>query len=121
MKRDMELIRKILLAIEDSPTGYAPNEIKVEGYTDDQIGYHEYLLVKAGLARGTETTNTGSLSPSVIIMGLTWEGHEFIDASRDEPRWKTAMGIVKEKSGSITMGALKDLLTSLIKVSIGLG
>ena len=53
MKRDLELIRKMVLAIEDAPSGYAP-ELKFEGYTDEQVGYHAYLLLDAGLAKGED-------------------------------------------------------------------
>ncbi|MCX5850419.1 MAG: hypothetical protein NTW65_13400 [Deltaproteobacteria bacterium] len=30
--------------LESEPNGYAPNEINIEGYTPEQIGYHAYLL-----------------------------------------------------------------------------
>ena len=119
MKRDMELIRKILLAIEDSPTGYAPRDLAIDGYTAEQFGYHAHLMLEAGLVRGADAT-TRSSGPNATIFGLTWKGHEFAEAARDESRWKNAMGIVKEKGGSITMDVLKDLLTSLMRSAIGL-
>jgi hypothetical protein len=37
------------------------------------------------------------------VSRLTWEGHEFLDAARDEKRWKKAMSTVKEKGGTITI------------------
>ncbi len=36
MKRDMDLIRAMLLAIEAHPTGFAP-KIEISGYTQEQI------------------------------------------------------------------------------------
>jgi hypothetical protein len=39
MKRDMDLVRKIALLIEEHPSGFAPTNITVEGYSHDQIGY----------------------------------------------------------------------------------
>lgn len=53
MKRDLDLIRKMLLAIEESPSGFAP-ELKFPGYTDAQIGYHAYLLIDAS-SHGVKT------------------------------------------------------------------
>lgn len=120
MKRDLELIRKILLMVESSPTGYAPDEIIVEGYTAEQIGYHAYLMIQAGLVEGSDVTNMESPGPEWRINNLTWWGHEFAEAARDESRWKKAMGIIKEKGGSITMDVLKDLLTSLMKGAFGI-
>jgi len=97
MKRDLELIRKMVLAIEDSPSGWAPDR-KFEGYTDTQVGYHAYLLIDAGLARGREAHDTLSKGPEGLISNLTWAGHEFADASRDETRWRKAMGVYRRRA-----------------------
>lgn len=120
MKRDMELIRKMLIAIEDHPDVYAPDPLKIEGYSDEVIGYHAYLLIDAGLARGDDTTEMGRTSPIAIIFKLTWAGHEFCQAAREETRWKKAMGFVAEKGGSITFTVLTELLASLMRKAVGL-
>ncbi len=120
MKRDLELIRKMMLAIEDAPSGWAPQGLKIEGYTDEQVGYHAYLLLDAGFAKGEDATTLGSQSPEGFISRLTWEGHEFADAARDETRWRKAMGVVQEKGGIVTIGVLTQLLVSLMKSALGL-
>lgn len=119
MKRDLDLIRKMLLAVEDGPSGYAPHLV-FEGYTDEQVGYHAYLLMDAGLARGADVTSHSNNSPEAIVQSLTWEGHEFIDAARDDTRWQKAKSIVAEKGGGITLDLLKALLVSLTKTALGL-
>jgi hypothetical protein len=118
MRRDLELIRKMLLAIEDAPSGFAP-DLSFEGYPDAQISYHAYLLIDAGLAKGSDVTTMGSEGPEAIITSLTWAGHEFAEAARDEAWWKKAMGIVKDTGGTITLDVLKQLLTSLMKAALG--
>lgn len=120
MKGDMELIRKLVVALEEAPTGYAPDDLEIEGYTDEQIGYHAHLMIDAGLATGSNMTHIGSSSPEAMLTSLTWAGHEFADAARDETRWKKAMGIVQEKGGSITLSVLTQLLTTLMKGALGL-
>ena len=99
MKRDMNLIRKLVLAIEDDPNGYAPRDIEIDEYTPDQINYHAYLIVDAGLAEGERVDTMNSRGPEVLLTNLTWAGHEFADAARDEKRWKRAMAIVRRKAG----------------------
>ena len=47
MRRDWDLIRTMMLTIEDSASGWAPSELKVDGYTDAQVGYHAYLSLPA--------------------------------------------------------------------------
>ena len=119
MKRDLGLIRKMVLAIEDAPSGWAP-DLKFEGYSDAQVGYHAYLLIDAGLAKGEDASTMGSEAPEGFISSLTWAGHEFADAARDEARWKKAMGVVQEKGGSVTIGVLTQLLVALMKGAFGL-
>ena len=66
MKRDMDLIRKIMLAMEEHPSGYAPDKIIIDGYSEEQIGFHLYQLLRSGLIEGIETTNSMSSSPEAI-------------------------------------------------------
>ncbi|MGH7137033.1 MAG: DUF2513 domain-containing protein [Pirellulales bacterium] len=51
---------------------------------------------------------------------LTWSGHEFLDAARDEGRWTEAKRLTKEKAGSITMAALTQILTRLMTQALGM-
>lgn len=120
MKRDLELIRKMILAIEDAPTGRAPGRLEFDGYTYGQVAYHAYLLVDAGLAKGHDITAIGSDGPEALITSLTWAGHEFADAARDETRWKKAMTTVQEKGGAVTLGVLTQLLIALMKGALGI-
>jgi hypothetical protein len=118
MKRDMELIRKLVLALE-ACDGFAP-AISVEGYTPQQIGYHSHLMGEAGLAHVSDATNFESVGPMADLMYLTWEGHEFADAARDENRWNKAKDLVKDKAGAVTVGVFTQLLTWLAKSSLGI-
>jgi len=120
MKREMDLIRKMILALEEAPSGFAPQDLHVDGYSPEQIGYHAHLMIEEGLAKGTSTTHLRSSSPAAIVRSLTWAGHEFADAARDEARWKKAMGMVKEKTGSVSIAVLTQLLTGLMKGALGL-
>ena len=119
MKRDVDLIRKMVFAIEDADSGWAP-KLSFDGYTESQVGYHAYLLVDAGLVKGADVSTHGSQAPQALITSLTWAGHEFADAARDETRWKKALGIVTEKGGTITFEILKQLLLNLMKETFGL-
>ena len=120
MKRDLDLIRKIILSIEESESAQAPTHLAVEGYTEAQINYHAWLLVDAGLAMGADTTHMESDGPAAIITNLTWTGHEFAEAARNENRWKAAITTVKEKAGTATVAVLTQLLAEYMKRSLGL-
>lgn len=120
MKRDLELIRKLVLAVESSPSGYVKEDVKIEGYSPEQIGYHSYLLIDAGLARGVDITTSGSSSPNWRLLHLTSAGHDFADSARDESTWRKATGLVKDKAGTVTLDVMKQVLASVIKDTLGL-
>ncbi len=120
MKRDLELIRKLVLATEASPTAYVRNDIEIEGYSPEEIGYHSYLLVDTGLAKGVDTRTLGKSSPDWRILHLTSAGHDFADAARDEGTWRKATGLVKDKVGGVTLDVMKQVLISLIKNALSL-
>src|SRR5262245_43162701 len=120
MRRDLDLIRKILLTVEDLPTGNVPEEIEIEGYTEEQIGYHSYLLVDSGLAKGVDIGAVGDTSPNWQLIHLTSAGHEFAEAARNETSWNKAKSIVKEKAGGATLDILKEVLVGVVRGTLGL-
>ena len=111
MKRDFDLFRKILLFVENAPSGFAPT-IVLDGYSGAEIGYHAHLLIEAGLARGVDVTNLGSTAPESLITNLTWAGHEFAELVRDESRWEQAMSSLRAEGRGVTLDELKRLLSS---------
>jgi hypothetical protein len=115
MKRDMDLVRKILQAVEAEASGYAPNELKIEGYSDEEIGYHALLMAEAGLVIGADITGMGDTTPTGMIQRLTWEGHDFLDAARQEAIWQKARESIGATVGGVTFGVLKALLIALAK------
>src|SRR3954452_19398211 len=112
----MELIRKMVLLMEDHPTGWAPRGMTIEGYTRDQIGYHAYLLVDAGLADGSDVTTTGSSGPEYLLNHLTSAGHDFADSARAQYIWDEVTADMRAKGiVSATVDVLKKLLDKRIR------
>lgn len=52
MKRDLDLIRKLIIAVEGRPSEAPLGKEVADGYTPEQIGYHNYLLVDAAKKKG---------------------------------------------------------------------
>ena len=111
MKRDMDLVRKILLQCEKQESGFPPEKLEIEGYSDAQIGYHVHLMGEAGLLHIVDRTHMQSEAPEAIPLGMTWEGHEFLDAARSETVWEKAKGAASSV-GSVAFGVLKNVLTA---------
>src|SRR5688500_16315619 len=114
MQRDMDLVRQILLAVEDHPNGFAPNDITIAGYTSEQISYHAHLMGEAGLLNVIDITTNDSTGPEGMIRSMTWLGHEFIEAAREPSRWNQAKQVL-HKAGGASFQVWTAVLTQLVK------
>ena len=128
MKRDMNLIRDLLLAVE----GYTDEEgtpgeevvaslTKDGAYTEFQVNYHADLLREAGLILASEMSSAGSDTSVFIFDRLTWEGYEFLDNARDDTRWNQVKRLAEQKTGALSFEVVKSLLVQLAKSAAGLG
>lgn len=110
MKRDMDLIRSLLLQVEDIASAH------LDPYTKEQILYHKNLLVEAHLVHGRALHGDDQLL-AVMIDRLSWEGHEFLDAVRDENVWQQTKGRV-EKINSTPLVIIKEVAINIVRTTI---
>ena len=82
-----------------------------------EVVYHVKLLEEAGLVEIRDLSNLSGLR--YWPTRLTWAGHEFLDAARDDTRWQKAKRFVIEKTGSLSFDLLKQVLTKIGIDSIG--
>ena len=72
MKRDMDLIREILLMVEKSKTPLIVNDLDLSEYDKFVVKYHVGLMNKAGLITATDGQ---PIDDDIhLINGLTWDG-----------------------------------------------
>lgn len=119
MKRDMDLARKILFAVEELPKqqkGFV--DIKIDGHTNEEINYHLIILMDAGLIKADYVDNK-LIDYIWKSIRLTWEGHEFIEAARDNTRWEKAKGAMVQVGG-FALDVMKQLLVQFLKEELKL-
>jgi hypothetical protein len=114
MKRDMNLIRLLLLRMEDE------QEIDLSNYSEEQKIYHSALLVEAGLIDGVIATDQQGYPSGVVSIRLTWKGHDFLDAARSDSVWKKVTDSMRSKGLSLTFDLLKELLSITLRHEIGM-
>ncbi len=119
MKRDMELIRAMLLQIEAHENPTVRIRIEVEGYSAQEIVYHVKLLAEAGLIEAYDASSTRELY--WIPKHLTWSGHEFLDAVRHEVVWSRTKEIVEDKGGAVPFEIWQSLALSIARSLLGIG
>ena len=118
MKRDMELIRMVMLEAEKSKDPYELIDPKFEGHSETEISYHTALLVDAGLLHGKDRSAIGVFRWSAGA--LTWAGHEFVEAVRDDEIWKEALAITAKSGNGTVFELLTKALMSVLHRRAGL-
>ncbi len=123
-ERDLDLIRDILIEIESGRRSYcvlSKSEatalmIAKDDTLDDafakKLSYHLGLIEQAGFAE-FQKTGGGML----LVEGLTWQGHEFLNNIRPLDIWDHA----KEHASSLggfSMELVADLAKGLIKTKV---
>lgn len=120
MKRDLELIRKLLLAAEAHEHGFLTDALRVDGWSEEQVGFHVYLLGQAGFMNVVENTTIGDKSPSALPLNLTWAGYEFLEAAKDDTVWAKAKEKVLKPAGGVALDVLVAWLKNEAKSRLGL-
>jgi hypothetical protein len=106
MKRDMDLIREILRAVEACEDSHGINSPIIEGYNEAQIAYHLRLLVDGGLIEVGSVAGEFQQEDEYIGINLTWGGQEFLNAARDDSLWKKAKEAVINSGVGFTVQSL---------------
>lgn len=116
MKRDMELIRKILMQLEESQTHDLPVQLNIEGYIQEEINSNVGIAWEGGLIKIYGKPIITLNSPTRYLPTcLTWEGYDFLDASRNDNVWKRVLKVAKEKGGGLAYEVFKALLIQYAK------
>lgn len=97
MKRDMELVRLILLKIEEEYSSTAISNLNISGYDMETVAYHCKILNEAGLISDYGARYADNSLWSFDVGSLTWEGNDFLDKIRDNSQWKKVKDVIVQK------------------------
>jgi len=125
MKRDLELIRKVLAHVEErNPEGAETLErghIKIPDYADTMVWQHVSLLVDAGFLVDRSYiyySNPQFGDKFKVLTGrgiwLTWKGYEFLADTREERVWNAVKQGAKT-AGSASVEFVWDLAKGYLK------
>ena len=121
MKRELGLIREIMLCLEADDRNLSPSNERLKDWTKDEIGHHVWLALSAGLLDGTEITGFGDNQKMALAFGLTWDGHDFLAAARDDSVWAKVTQMTIVQTGAVTLAVLKELLVRTTRERLRLG
>jgi len=126
VKRDFDRIRHLLLECEASPSGHymLPSDMG----TFDK--YQLDKMIEAGLITRKQSAfgimvkskyRTKEGSADVVAteeISLTWKGHDYLDAVRDNDIWEKTKATVAETGGNATIEIVKSLAVGFLRKTI---
>ncbi|MBG1233984.1 DUF2513 domain-containing protein [Aestuariivirga litoralis] len=118
MKRDMDLIRDLLLEIEKNDDG-SGHVVKVEapGHARTEVVEHLFMLAEAGMIDVLDASSHDGRD--VMVMRMTWNGHEFLDTIRDPAIWRNTKDRAKSVA-SVGIGFIWEIAKAEMKKQLGL-
>jgi len=118
MKRDMELVRKVLFAIEEQSDGTDILDLKIEGYDEKTVAYHCKILHDGGLVMNYEACYADiDYLDSFCVGSLSWEGNEFLDKIRSDTIWNNTKEMIISKGLPMALDVIKEVASNFVAMA----
>jgi len=120
MKRDMDIVKRVLLVIEEKYKDVALYdwELSIDDLDKQTIAYHCKILYDGGLISDYKAQYADGEIWSFGVSSLTWEGHDFLDKIRDDSIWSKTKETIKSKGLPMTLDVVKVVASSIIEISL---
>ena len=99
------MIRQMLIDVEVHDSSEPCLQV-----SDANCAYQVALMKEAGLIEAIIVPDQQGLPRAAVLLRLTWDGHEFLDSSRDSKIWKMAMEHIIKPGVSWTFPILIEWL-----------
>lgn len=120
MKRDMDLIRAIMLELEShSAADLNLEEVVIDGYDDDIVLGHLLLLREAGFIE-MNYERFGGGEQQIFIHRITWTGHEFLEAVRNDSIWAKSTKVMMSAGIGLGWPILQAVLRAKAAEHLGI-
>ena len=122
MKRDIELVLKILQQLEERNEISLIERMEVAGYDDNVVAYHVRRMYEARLLDAETVTSktTDARLINVLPFGITWQGHEFLDSMRDEKVANTVRKRLGNTLSEVPFTLIRELALAVGRSQLGL-
>lgn len=128
MERNLDLIRHLMLEIEEKETPgeytlrYLPEAIKgfekKYGSDYEQVrNKHLYMLIEAKFIEGKYFKDNAN-NYTVIPIRITWEGHNYIDSIKNNDVWSEVKSKLKT-IGGFTLPIVQQVAASILTNKLG--
>lgn len=120
MKQNLDLIRSILLHIEEVTDIH--NDLKdfgelIDVYSEKDIFGHVELLLERGLVKGNLSFGSGGYV-AWNVQRLTHLGHDYLNTVRDPKIWRDTKAGLANVGGSVSLSIVQATAMAMVKASL---
>ena len=115
MKRDMDIVRAILVVVETQEAGVHISGVPTVGEASAETVAEHIRIMKDADLLYAEVIGSSDQGYVVHIFGLTWKGHDFLESVRNDTVWQKVCGKIKDVGAGMTIELVKELATSYLK------
>jgi DNA polymerase III psi subunit len=122
MKRDWDIIRDVLLAMEasSSATVYLRPD-QLPQHDAQAVSYNMWLMNEAGLVNGRfrlSSSGDGKIDAATVLM-MTNAGHELLNTIRNETAWSKIKDTFKTKGLDMTFDLVLTVGKKVMEAMLG--
>ncbi|WP_416729214.1 DUF2513 domain-containing protein [Fictibacillus sp. JL2B1089] len=110
MKRDMDLIRNILLEIEEKESATSWVTLSLEGFSEEQVNYHLNLLDQVGFLEVKKL-----IQAPYLVRNLTMRGHDFLGSIRNDELYANLKSRLGETIKSLPLSVVSSVAIEVAK------
>jgi len=121
MKRDMGLIREILLQVEARPSVHHWDLVEIDGRSQEEISYHVKMLADENLLEALDQRTLGPDGFRYAPKFLTARGHDFLDSIRSPSVWKRVKQQLAVVGGSASLEVVKAIAKKVVADALAKG
>jgi len=114
MKRDPDLIRELMLALEAAEGAELLKLPALSYQSTHEVEHHFRLLMEAGLASAGYTSSNGR---RWVAVRLTWAGHDYLDKIRDPQIWRYTKSAMN-KAGAWSLETMDTIAKAAIMAKL---
>lgn len=121
MKRNLELIRHILITIESSSkTRICIEDFETAEYDAATISYHINLLLDCDYVDASKIPVCRCPYDTFVVHRLTSQGHDYLDSVRDEHIWEQTKKQIGKVTSSVSLDVIKAVSGKIVLGLLGI-
>lgn len=117
MRLDIDCVRNVLYTVENHTDGINFFELNETNYKNYHLlTEYNFIIVRyhvKQLINGGFISEAGAVGNQILIIDLTWNGHQFIENIRNDNNWNKIKNIAK-KAGSFSISLLAEIAAQVV-------